>query len=120
VKFYASLGNHDVQGQTQYKLFNMDGKKYYSFKPRNGVRFFAIDSNYVDAKQLEWLDKELAASGSDRKIAFFRHDTLNVPTYERPHCQRETQSRFQADTCISSRPAPACCQLVILGSPIVL
>ena len=73
VKFYASLGNHDDAGQTQYKLFNMDGKKYYSFKPRNGVRFFAIDSNYVDAKQLEWLDKELAASGSDWKIAFFHH-----------------------------------------------
>ena len=73
VKFYASLGNHDDAGQTQYKLFNMDGRKYYSFKPKNGVRFFAIDSNYVDAKQLEWLDKELAASGSDWKIAFFHH-----------------------------------------------
>jgi hypothetical protein len=73
VKFYASLGNHDDDGQTQYKLFNMDGKKYYSFKPKDGVRFFAIDTNYVDQKQLEWLDKELAASGSDWKIAFFHH-----------------------------------------------
>ena len=73
VKFYASLGNHDDDGQIQYKLFNMDGKKYYSFKPKAGVRFFAIDSNYVDQKQLEWLDKELAASGSDWKIAFFHH-----------------------------------------------
>jgi 3',5'-cyclic AMP phosphodiesterase CpdA len=73
VKFYASLGNHDDDGQTQYKLFNMDGKKYYSFKPKNGVRFFALDSNYVDPAQLEWLDKELAASGSDWKIAFFHH-----------------------------------------------
>ena len=73
VKFYAALGNHDDAGQIQYKLFNMDGKKYYSFKPKNGVRFFAIDSNYVDDKQLEWLDKELAASGSDWKIAFFHH-----------------------------------------------
>ena len=34
VKFYAALGNHDDDGQTQYKLFNMDGKKYYSFKPQ--------------------------------------------------------------------------------------
>ena len=73
VKFYASLGNHDDAGQIQYKLFNMDGKKYYSFKPKNGVRFFSIDSNYLDDKQLEWLDKELAASGSDWKIAFFHH-----------------------------------------------
>jgi 3',5'-cyclic AMP phosphodiesterase CpdA len=73
VKFYAALGNHDDAGQIQYKLFNMNGRKYYSFKPQNGVRFFAIDSNYVDDKQLEWLDKELAASGSDWKIAFFHH-----------------------------------------------
>jgi hypothetical protein len=73
VKFYASLGNHDDAGQTQYKLFNMEGRKYYSFRPKNGVRFFAIDSNYVDPKQLEWLDKDLAASGSDWKIAFFHH-----------------------------------------------
>src|SRR5687767_11506504 len=73
VKFYASLGNHDDAGQTQYKLFNMDGKKYFSFKPKNGVRFFSIDSNYIDEKQLEWLDKELAGSGSDWKIAFFHH-----------------------------------------------
>jgi hypothetical protein len=73
VKFYASLGNHDDDGQTQYKLFNMDGKKYYSFKPKPGVRLFAIDSNYVDAKQLEWLEKELTESGSEWKIAFFHH-----------------------------------------------
>ena len=73
VKFYASLGNHDDAGQTQYKLFNMNGEKYYSFRPKMGVRFFAIDSNYVDAKQIEWLNKELAASGSEWKIAFFHH-----------------------------------------------
>jgi hypothetical protein len=73
VKFYAALGNHDDAAQTQYKAFNMNGQKYYTFKPQNGVRFFALDSNYVDQKQIEWLDKELAASGSDWKIAFFHH-----------------------------------------------
>jgi 3',5'-cyclic AMP phosphodiesterase CpdA len=73
VRFFASLGNHDDDGQTRYKLFNMGGRKYYSFKPKNGVRFFALDTNYVDQKQLEWLDKELAASGSDWKVTFFHH-----------------------------------------------
>jgi predicted phosphodiesterase len=73
VKFYASLGNHDDDGQIQYKPFNMDNKKYYTFRPKQGVRFFALDSNYVDDKQLEWLDKELTASGSDWKIAYFHH-----------------------------------------------
>jgi hypothetical protein len=73
VKFYAALGNHDDAAQTQYKAFNMNGQKYYTFKPQNGVRLFALDSNYVDQKQIEWLDKELAASGSDWKIAYFHH-----------------------------------------------
>jgi predicted phosphodiesterase len=73
VKFYASLGNHDEAAQINYKPFNMGGQKYYTFKPQNGVRFFAIDSNYVDPKQIEWLDRELAASGSDWKIVFFHH-----------------------------------------------
>jgi hypothetical protein len=73
VKFYASLGNHDEAAQINYKPFNMGGRKYYTFKPQNGVRFFAIDSNYVDPKQIEWLDGELAASGSDWKIVFFHH-----------------------------------------------
>jgi hypothetical protein len=74
VKFYAALGNHDNPNQTLYKPFNMNGERYYSFKPeRASVRFFALDSNYVDAKQLEWLDRELATSGSDWKICFFHH-----------------------------------------------
>lgn len=73
VKFYASLGNHDDPEQRLYKPFNMGGERYYSFKPKAGVRFFALDSNYVDQRQRGWLDKELAASGSDWKIAFFHH-----------------------------------------------
>jgi hypothetical protein len=73
VKFYASLGNHDDPEQRFYEHFNMGGERYYSFKPKDGVRLFALDSNYVDKRQLEWLDKELAASGSDWKIAFFHH-----------------------------------------------
>jgi 3',5'-cyclic AMP phosphodiesterase CpdA len=75
VKFYASLGNHDDPEQRLYKPFNMNGQRYYSFKPSllADVRFFALDSNYMDQKQLEWLEKELAASGSDWKIAFCHH-----------------------------------------------
>ena len=74
VKFYAALGNHDDAAlQRNYKPFNMNGERFYSFKPQAGVRFFALDSNYVDKAQLEWLDKQLAASGSEWKIMFFHH-----------------------------------------------
>ena len=75
VKFYATLGNHDDPNQRMYKPFNMNGERYYSYRPSltGGIRFFSIDSNYMDATQFQWLEKELAASGSDWKIAFFHH-----------------------------------------------
>ncbi len=74
MKFYAALGNHDVPDkQIAYKLFNMGGQRYYTFKPQDGVRFFALDSNYMDQKQLDWLETELRNSGSEWKICFFHH-----------------------------------------------
>lgn len=74
VKFYATLGNHDDASERLYKPFNMNGQKYYTFKPPNAsVRFFSLDSNYMDKEQLAWLEKELAASKSDWKIMFFHH-----------------------------------------------
>jgi predicted phosphodiesterase len=72
VPFYASLGNHDDPNQRFYKPFNMNGQRYYTFKYQS-VRFYALDSNYMDRDQLAWLEKELAASGSDWKIPFFHH-----------------------------------------------
>ena len=57
VKFYASLGNHDNPNQRFYKPFNMGEKRYYSFKKGN-VEFFALDSSYMDAPQMEWLKQE--------------------------------------------------------------
>lgn len=74
VKFYASLGNHDDREQRLYKLFNMGGELYYSFKaPRQDVRFFAVDSTYPDRRQLEWVERELKNADEDWKIAFFHH-----------------------------------------------
>jgi Calcineurin-like phosphoesterase len=74
IKFYASLGNHDLPDrQIAYKPFNMGGQRYYTFKPKDGVRFFALDSNYMDNKQLTWLETELKNSGSEWKICFFHH-----------------------------------------------
>src|SRR5258706_5024838 len=41
VKFYAVLGNHDVeagrQDQVQYPLFNMGGENYYKFEIGGGL-----------------------------------------------------------------------------------
>jgi len=74
VKFYASLGNHDSREQAHYKLFNMDGKLYYSFKPsKQNVRFFALETTRLDPDQIAWLEKELEGSREDWKIPYFHH-----------------------------------------------
>ncbi|MEO5761793.1 MAG: metallophosphoesterase [Vicinamibacteria bacterium] len=75
VKFQASIGNHDNPNQRFYKLFNMGTNRFYTFRPpkSQNIRFFAIDSNYIDKEQLDWLERELASSTSDWKIPFFHH-----------------------------------------------
>jgi predicted phosphodiesterase len=73
IKFYASLGNHDdPEVEISYKPFNMNGQRYYTFT-KGDVEFFALDSNYMDPKQLDWLTKELQNSKAKWKIAYFHH-----------------------------------------------
>jgi hypothetical protein len=74
VRFFASLGNHDSRQQSVYAPFNMGGRTYYTFKaPRQDVRFFALETSYLEPAQIAWLEKELAASDEDWKIPFFHH-----------------------------------------------
>lgn len=72
VKFYATLGNHDLSLQVNYHNFNMDGKEYYRFKKGN-VAFYSLNSNYMDKKQVQWLESELAKDTSEWKVCFFHH-----------------------------------------------
>jgi 3',5'-cyclic AMP phosphodiesterase CpdA len=77
VKFYASLGNHDDPDvERLYKPFNMDGQRYYVFK-KGDVAFFALDSNYMDPKQLDWVTQNLRDSRAKWKICFFHHPLYN-------------------------------------------
>ena len=50
----------------------MNGQQYYTYKKGN-VRFFALDTNYMNPQQLAWLEKELQNSGSDWNICYFHH-----------------------------------------------
>ena len=93
VKFFASLGDHDDPAQVFYKLFNMNGRKYYTFKPAGtNVRFFALDSRNMDKDQLGWLENELAGSPSDWKIVFFHH-----PVYSSGSARDATPLRNQLE-----------------------
>ena len=78
MKFYASLGNHDLERGTDaalhYDKFNMDGHRYYSFTKAHGlIEFFALDSSAMTARQLAWLEGALKESKARWKVAFFHH-----------------------------------------------
>lgn len=72
VKFYASLGNHDDPSQRLYEKFNMDGKRYYTFRKKD-VEFFVLDSTYMAPPQISWLREELKRSDAKWKIPYFHH-----------------------------------------------
>jgi hypothetical protein len=91
VKFYASIGNHDDPNQPSYAPFHMDGQRYYSFKPPSlvsraigaDVRFFMIDTEYLNRTQLEWLDGEMGKSSAEWKIPVFHRPIYTSGRYER-------------------------------------
>ncbi len=91
VKFYASLGNHDDPNDERlYKPFNMGGERYYAFR-KGAVAFFALDSNYMDPKQLDWLDQNLKSSQGTWKICFFHHPLYNDGRHHGPDVDLRTQ-----------------------------
>jgi hypothetical protein len=72
VRFFAALGNHDRVENRFYRLWNMNGQRYYSWAAGD-VRFFVLDSERMDADQLQWLDRELAKSTDRWKIVYLHH-----------------------------------------------
>lgn len=72
VKFYATLGNHDQALQVNYVNFNMNGKEYYRFK-KGDIAFYSLNSNYMDKKQVKWLEDELSRETAKWKVMFCHH-----------------------------------------------
>lgn len=78
VKFYAVLGNHDVEegrkDQCNYSHFNMGGSCYYSISRGNGlVEFFMLDSTDFSSGQANWLENGLRTSRALWKIVALHH-----------------------------------------------
>ncbi len=84
VRFYASLGNHDDTNERFYQPFNMNGESYYTYKKGN-VRFFVLNSNYMDPKQLAWLEAQLKDAGNGGwKICYFHHPLYSSGKFHGP------------------------------------
>jgi len=80
VKFYAALGNHDNQENRFYKPWNMGGERYYTYK-KDRVRFFVLDSDYLDQPQRQWIERQLRESTDDWKIAYFHHPLYSSASF---------------------------------------
>jgi predicted phosphodiesterase len=90
VTFYAAIGNHDPDAELAYGKFNMEGRRYYTFRRNErrlaglagaGVRFFVLDSRALDPDQLTWLQDELRKSHTDWKICYFHHPLYTSGRY---------------------------------------
>lgn len=72
IPFYASLGNHDDPNQRYFKPFGMGGKRFYTYT-KNNVRFYVLDTNYMDKDQQTWLEQALKDSDAEWNIAYAHH-----------------------------------------------
>ena len=89
VRFYAVLGNHDDPRQRYYAPFNMNGERYYTFRPpanplaslAASVQVFALDSTNLDRAQMTWLGEQLAASDARWKVLLLHHPLYTSGRY---------------------------------------
>ena len=72
VTFQAALGNHDEVATVDYPPINMRGQRYYTYATKN-VRFFVLDTNVLDATQLQWAEAAMQQASEPWKIAYFHH-----------------------------------------------
>jgi hypothetical protein len=76
VKFYALLGNHTILISSACTSPSTWAASATTHSKKGDVRFYALDSNYMDAKQLTWLEQNLRSSNVRWKICFFHRFTM--------------------------------------------
>jgi 3',5'-cyclic AMP phosphodiesterase CpdA len=111
VRFYATLGNHDVysgrEDQRQYSLFNMNGQRYYRLLRGEGLaEFFMLDSTDFDSSQAAWLESSLRQSSAKWKIAVFHHPIYSSGKKHGPSLGLRKRleplfTRYQVNVCFS-------------------
>jgi Calcineurin-like phosphoesterase len=72
IQFYAALGNHDDPKNRFYRAWNMGGERYYTYVKRN-IRFFVLDTDVMEPKQVAWLETSLKNAQEPWKICYFHH-----------------------------------------------
>lgn len=82
-KFYVVLGNHDYGGNIQAEIdYTKLSKKWvmperYFKLAGDDVDYFALDTENLDASQLQWIEKELKNSTAHWKIVYSHHPVFS-------------------------------------------
>lgn len=72
VTFHAAIGNHDEPHTVNYPPLNMAGRRYYTYA-RQHVRFFVLDTNSLDPRQVQWFTDALQNATDAWKIVYLHH-----------------------------------------------
>ena len=83
MKFYAALGNHDKTNERFYKPFNMDGKRFYSFKGQRGVLCRSTAITWIRSSSTGWASNSIVRVAT-WKICYFHHPLYSHGTFHGP------------------------------------
>jgi len=73
MKFYASLGNHDNPNERYYKMFNMSGERFYTFKPRTMCGSSVSTATTWTSRSCSGSRRSSRRADPTGKICFFHH-----------------------------------------------
>jgi tartrate-resistant acid phosphatase type 5 len=96
IPFYISLGNHDwgePAGPLSQHIYSRTSKSwrfpsYYYTYTAGPVQFFALNTNELSARQLKWLEDELASSSAKWKIVYGHFPAYEQTDYSVTNPQR--------------------------------
>jgi len=97
VPFYAALGNHDYKTNNAQPLLSSfalpdnagAGERWYSFD-WGDVHVAAIDTQRMDPAQVDWLDRDLAATDRPWKIVIGHHPPYSSGSHGNNMAVRDT------------------------------
>lgn len=80
----ATWGNHDLVGDSTSS--ELGAERFYRWTIGE-AEFFMLDSNALDAEQLEWFNDSIAASAAVFRIAVFHHPPYTSGTAHPPDAE---------------------------------
>ena len=68
VAVFPCIGNHEKNHPHYYRYFALPKPEYYYSYTYGNTEFFVLDTNLLDAKQIDWADQMLGRSAAPWKV----------------------------------------------------